>query len=332
MVKIAIKTIGKVLSPESDKIVFDDVSNNRKKRLFYKRTTILSIYAIKQALTNGAVELSKYSPDRIGLYTYERYSNNANIKETYKNLIRYNQLLRDSDSSLSYLLAKSYSLSDLFKFMPNLSNHFISMEFGIRGANKTILTGDGLDFQSLIDAYVDLSDNKLDLVVCGSSSTDNSWLEKKQISHYYHYNIFDKTIKESSVYVLLEKNSNASLYLLGGKTFFIKNSFNAHELNSYIKSLLIDFFSVNIPCSINDIDLILYLDQYNHPTTATEVEILKNIFPNAHCITPKLECDNYLCHGLLYLSFLYDGVYQFNKALIFQKNCNNIVSFILITK
>lgn len=345
MIKVAIKSIGKTFSIEnsqegnwnvqfdnSKNMLLENVVTNKKKKQFYKRTTVLSLYAIKEALQNANIDLNNYDRNRIGLYSFEKESNNIKIEDTYKKLIQFCQQIGTREESFSDVFSKCYSLSDLFKIMPHLSNHLISAELGIEGANKTLLTGEGADLQSLIDASNDVHENRFDMAICGSSTSNYSVLEQKQMAEFYNYNLSEKEIKESSVYIVLGNDNDSSLYIRGGKSFYIKEHFNFLEKKIYFESLFDNFFKANNSLSRQEIDFILFLDQYNKPSTIIESEIFKDLFINSEIVTPRLDNNNNICNGFFYLSLLYNNIYDFKNAIVIQKNHNNIITFILITK
>lgn len=345
MMKVAINSIGKTFSIDRHKdyklslsfdenkyISFDNIVNNRKKKQFYKRTTLLSLYAIKEAINNLSSDWNSYDMNRVGLYSFEKESNNFNIQETYTKLIKFCNDSKMSNDSISEILSKCYSLSDLFKLMANLSNHLISAELGIKGANKSIITGEGADLQSLIDASIDINDNKFDVILCGTSTTKYSALEQKQMANFYNYNLDTKNIEESSVYLALGKEcADSSLYIRGGRSFYMKENINNAVKSEYLNSVFDDFFN-NSSISKNEIDFVLYLDQYKKATTVYELDVLKEIFINSNVILPDLEDSPTVCNGLLYITLLYNNAFNFNKALVAQKNYNNIITFILITR
>lgn len=345
MIKVAIKSIGKTFSINKEKqncnlyfdkssdMTFESIVSNKKKKQFYKRTTLLSLYAINDAIKNAGIDLNNYDRNHIGLYSFEKDSNNINISDTYKKLIKFCLLSRTANEKVNDVFSKCYNLSDLFKIMPNLSNHLISAELDIRGANKTLLTGEGTDLQSLIDASVDIHENRLEMIFCGSSISKYSVLETKQMAKFYNYNLLQKEIKESSVYAILGGGDDASLFLRGGRSFYLNTGLNLFERNKYLKEIFIDFFNLNTTLSMNEIDLVLYIDQYSKPSTLIETEILKkSVFTEAHFVVPNLEKDHNICNGMFYLSLLYNNVFDFENALVIQKNYNNIINFILITK
>lgn len=67
-------------------------------------------------------------------------------------------------------------------------------------------------------------------------------------------------------------------------------------------------------------------------STKTEMEIMKEIFINAKVVQPEINDYNSINNGFLYLLLLYKNVYKFNNALLFQRNYNEIITFINITK
>lgn len=346
MSKIAIKSIGKTFSidkigdndwnvnfDQTKSLLFADIATNRKKKQFYKRTTLLSLYAIKEALVNANIDLKNCDMSRVALYSFEKESNNINIEDTYHKLIKFCQLQREVNGNFCEVFSKCYSLSDLFRIMPNLSNHLISAELGIKGANKTILTGEGADLQSIIDASIDINENKFDMVICGSSTSNYSILEKKQMAKFYNLDLSKKEIKESSIYVIIGKDdSNSSLYVEGGKSFYMKSDLIFLKQKEYIENLFNDFFISSNSTTKDKIDLVLYLDQYNKASTFLESKVFKDVFKRARFIIPNLDNNHNICNGLYYLSLLHNKIYDFEKALLIQKNYNNIITFILITK
>ena len=227
MLRIPIKSIGKTFSikkigdglchfdfNKSNTITFDNTVGNKKKKQFYKKTTLLSLYAIKEALKSANIDIEAFDGNRIGLYTFEKESNNFCIEETYNKMIKLCCLRKVSENTFSDSITRCYSLSDMFRLMPNLSNHLISSELGINGSNKTYLTGEGTDLQSIIDASNDIYHKKYDMVICGSSALNYSVLEKKQMYQYYNYEMQNKEFADSAIYAVLGKEADSgSLFL-----------------------------------------------------------------------------------------------------------------------
>ena len=345
MLKIPIKSIGQTFSikhigeglcdfdfSKNNIITFDNTIRKKIKKLFYKKTTLLSLYAIKEALKSANIDMETLDKNRIGLYTFEKESNNFCIKETYDKMIKLCCLTEDSENTFSDLIARCYSLSDFFRLMPNLSNHLISAELGVSGSNKTLLTGEGVDLQSIIDASNDIYNETYDMIICGSSALDYSVLEKKQMSLYYNYEIQEKEFKGAAIYLVLGKEADlGSLYFRGGRSFYIKKDFDDIKKKQYLHGLFENFYKTDASAK-NDIDLIIYLDQYMVDSTKNEVEIIKEIFNNAKVIVPDMSSYKSINSGLFYLSLLYNNVYSFSNALLVQKNYNGIITFINITK
>lgn len=345
MLKIPIMSIGKTFSikhidngscdfdfDNTNIISYDNVVQNRKKKQFFKKTTLLSMFAIRDALKHANIDMNTLDKNRVGLYTFEKESNHFCIEDTYKKLIKLCHSRKVSKNTFSDSITQCYSLSDIFRLMPNLSNHLISSELGINGSNKTLLTGEGADLQSIIDAGNDIFSNKYDMILCGSSVLGYSALEKKQMSLFYNYVIDEKELVDYAVYVVLGKQTDsASMYFRGGRSFYIKKSFNNDQIEKYLHNIFDSFYKSN-NIAKEEVDLILYVDQYIHKSTYVEIEILKNEFINSKIVMPGNYSYNGINNGLFYLSLLYNNVYSFKNALLIQKNHNGIITFINITK
>ncbi len=346
MFKIPIKSIGKTFSinnigdgsysfdfSKSSGISFENSIQNRKKKQFYKRTALLSLYAIKDALATANIDINCFDKNRIGLYTFEKESNNFCIEETYKKIIKFCAQSLVPGTTFSDTITCCYSLSDIFRLMPNLSNHLLSAELGINGSNKVYLTGEGADLQPVIDAYTDIHYKKYDMIICGASAINYSALEHKQMSGFYNYGIENKKFVESAIYTILGKETDSGcLYLRGGKSFYIKTNLDYSEKSRYLYRLFNSFFDKYDKTASGKIDFIIYVDQYMNDSTKIEVEILENIFPDARILVPGVDAHDNICNGLLHLLLLYNNAYDFKSALLVQKNYNNIVTFIHITK
>jgi hypothetical protein len=151
------------------------------------------------------------------------------------------------------------------------------------------------------------------------------------MAEFYNYDLQEEITTESAVYIILGKEKGKStLYLRGGKSFYIKNNSNYFEKKDYLNGLFKDFFDKYDLKSQKDIDLILYVDQYKRSSTISELEILKEIFTDSNIVMPELYHN--ICNGLIYLSLLYNNIYNFNNVLLFQKNYNDIITFIYLTK